>query len=149
MCDCVRLFLCSLTKGPLRALPRQLFPAGRSPHTTSRQVARLEEMKNWYAVSVSAGCFLGSKCSMLVTSSTLILAFVDFLFVGSKFLTDFLIATHFQEPDPKPEPEPEGYIWEVYVQVNDLICKLYVRRGISFCPVHHASFFNLSIFFSE
>ena len=47
---------------------------------------------------------------MLVTSSALILAFVDFLFVGSKFLTDFLIATHFQEPDPKPEPEPEGYI---------------------------------------
>ena len=51
MCDGVRLFLCSLTKGPLRALPRQLFPVGRSPHMTSRQVARLEERKNWHAVS--------------------------------------------------------------------------------------------------
>ena len=83
---------------------------------------------------------------MLVMSSALILAFVDFLFVASKFLTDFLIATHFQELEPKFEPEPEGYIWEVYVQVYKLISKLCLRRGISFCPVHYASLFSLLIF---
>ena len=47
---------------------------------------------------------------MLVMSSALILSFVDLLFVVSKFLTDFLIATHFQEPEPEPETDPEEYI---------------------------------------
>lgn len=58
---------------------------------------------------------------MLVMSSTLILAFVDLIFVRSKLLNDFPFATHFQEPEPEDDPYKD-------------ICERYTYRSTNSSP---------------